>query len=290
MKKIKKCIIPAAWFGTRFLPASKALPKEMFPIIDKPVMQYLVEEAISAWCEDIIIVTWRNKRAIEDHFDSNFELEKNLEESNKLELLEKVTKLNSLANISYLRQPYPKWDGDAILKAKHFIWDEAFLVLFWDDIIDNQISAAEQLVSVFEEKNTSVIASISVNSEEISSYWILETKFFDENYFLVDKFLEKPKIGETNSRNWVIWKYVLTRDIFDFLEEVSKTKLIWEIRLADGLELMRKKRDIYWVNINWERYDTWSKIWFLKATVAFWLKSEETWKEFRDYLKGLNIK
>ena len=137
MKKIKKCVIPAAWFGTRFLPASKALPKEMFPLIDKPIMQYLVEEAISAWCEDIIIVTWRNKRAIEDHFDSNFELEKKLEGSNKFESLEKVKLLNNMANIVYVRQPYPRGDWEAILRVKSFLWDEPFLVLFWDDIIDS---------------------------------------------------------------------------------------------------------------------------------------------------------
>ena len=138
MKKIKKCVIPAAGFGTRFLPASKALPKEMFPLIDKPIMQYLVEEAISAWCEDIIIVTGRNKRAIEDNFDSNFELEKKLEGSNKFESLEKVKLLNNMANIVYVRQPYQRGDGEAILRVKSFLWDEPFLVLFWDDIIDSE--------------------------------------------------------------------------------------------------------------------------------------------------------
>ena len=129
MKKITKCVIPVAWFGTRFLPATKALPKEMFPIIDKPVMQILVEEAISAWCTDIIIVTWRNKRAIEDHFDANFELESKLEKAGKTKYLEKVKSLNSMANIVYVRQPYPKWDWDAILRTKSIIWDDPFLVL-----------------------------------------------------------------------------------------------------------------------------------------------------------------
>ncbi len=149
MKKIRKCVIPVAGFGTRFLPATKALPKEMIPIIDKPVMQYIVEEAIRAGCEDIIIVTGRNKRAIEDHFDSNYELEKKLEEANKFEMLEEVKMLNNIANITYLRQPYPRGDWDAILRAKPFVWDEPFLVLFWDDIIDNEKTAAEQLIEVY---------------------------------------------------------------------------------------------------------------------------------------------
>jgi len=289
MKKIKKCVIPAAWFGTRFLPASKALPKEMFPIIDKPVMQYLVEEAIQAWCEDIIIVTWRNKRAIEDHFDSNYELEKNLESKNKFELLERVKMLNNIANITYLRQPYARWDWDAILRAKPFIWDEPFLVLFWDDLIDSPKSWAEQLVEVFERKNSSVIASIPVKNEEVSQYWIIESNSADWNSFVVDKFLEKPEPSETKSRNWVIWKYVVTNDIFKYLQQVSDMKASGEIRLADAFELMRQQKDIYGVNIVWDRYDTWSKIGFLKATIAYWLKNDEVKEELVRYLKTLKI-
>jgi UTP--glucose-1-phosphate uridylyltransferase len=289
MKKIKKCVIPAAWFGTRFLPATKALPKEMFPIIDKPVMQYLIEEAVQAGCEDIIIVTWRNKRAIEDHFDSNYELEKNLESKNKFELLEQVKMLNNMANITYLRQPYPRWDWDAILRAKPFVWDEPFLVLFWDDLIDSDKSWAEQLVDVFERKNSSVIASIPVKDEEVSQYWIIESNTSDWNFFVVDKFLEKPKATETKSRNWVIWKYVVTNDIFQYLEKVSDMKNSWEIRLADAFELMRKEKDIYGVNIIGDRYDTWSKIGFLKATIAYWLKNDEIKEELKKYLKSIKL-
>jgi len=289
MKKIKKCVIPAAWFGTRFLPATKALPKEMFPIIDKPVMQYLIEEAVQAWCEDIIIITWRNKRAIEDHFDSNYELEKNLESKNKFELLEQVKMLNNMANITYLRQPYPRWDWDAILRAKPFIWEEPFLVLFGDDLIDSDKSWAEQLVEVFERKNSSVIASIPVNDDEVSQYWIIESGNSDWNSFVVDKFLEKPSSSETKSRNWVIWKYVVTNDIFKYLQKASDTKTSWEIRLADAFELMRQEKDIYWVNIEWNRYDTWSKIWFLKATIAYWLKNDEIKNELIEYLKTLKF-
>ena len=289
MKKIKKCVIPAAWFGTRFLPATKALPKEMFPIIDKPVMQYLIEEAIQAWCEDIIIVTGRNKRAIEDHFDSNFELEKKLENSNKFEMLEKVKMLNNMANITYLRQPYPRWDGDAILRAKPFVWDEPFLVLFGDDIIDNDKSAAEQLIEIYERKNSCAIATIKVWDDEVSQYWIIESNSCDWNALIVEKFLEKPEASETKSRNWVIWKYVVTSDIFDYLKQASENKPTWEIRLADAFELMRQKKDIYWVRVAWNRFDTWSKIWFLKATIAYGLKNDELKDELKEYLKNLKI-
>lgn len=286
MKKITKCVIPAAWFWTRFLPATKALPKEMFPIIDKPVMQILVEEAVSAGCTEIIIVTWRSKRAIEDHFDSNPELEERLYKSWKTNYLDTVKNLNSLANIVYVRQPYPKWDGDAILRTKNLIWDEPFLVLFWDDIIDNEISAAKQLVDTFYRKNNPVIATVLVKENEVSNYWIIESNDYENDIIPISKFLEKPKSSETLSRNWVIWKYVITPDIFNYLEKAPIWK-DWELRLADAFELMRQEKDIYWLKIKWDRYDTWSKIWFLKATVNYALKNDEIKDEFKDFLKEL---
>lgn len=289
MKKVKKCIIPAAGFGTRFLPASKALPKEMFPIIDKPVMQYLVEEAVAAGCEDIIIVTGRNKRAIEDHFDSNFELEKKLESGNKFESLEKVKLLNNMANIVYVRQPYPRGDGEAILRAKNFIWDEPFLVLFWDDLIVNEKSAARQLIEVYERKNSPVISTIPVSDEEVSSYGIIEWKLAEGNNFVVDRFLEKTKASETQSRYWVVGKYVLNNDIFPYLEEAASQQMTGEIRLADAFELMRKEKDIYGVEIQGDRYDTGSKIGFLKATIAYGLQNNQVKDELKDFIRQLNI-
>jgi len=286
MKKIRKCVIPAAGMWTRFLPATKALPKEMFPIIDKPVMQILVEEAISAWCEDIIIVTWRSKRAIEDHFDSNFELEDRLDKSWKFDYLKTVKDLNKMANIVYVRQPYPRGDWDAILRTKNLIWDEPFLVLFWDDIVDNwENTAAKQLVTAFERKNNPVIATVPVTDEQVSNYWIIETESTDESMFSVSKFLEKPKSTQTSSRNWVIWKYVVTPDIFDYLEKSEWKLWDWEIRLADAFELMRQDRDIYWVKIEWIRYDTWSKMWFLEAIVSAALKRDDLKDEFREFLE-----
>lgn len=290
MKKITKCVIPAAWMWTRFLPATKALPKEMFPIIDKPVMQILVEEAISAWCTDIIIVTWRSKRAIEDHFDSNFELEDRLDKSGKFDYLKTVKWLNNMANIVYVRQPYPRGDWEAILRTKNLIWNEPFLVLFWDDIVDNDKSAASQLIEAYHDKKSSVIATVGVTDKEVSNCWVIESNNYNENYFKVEKFLEKPNKDETVSRKWVIWKYVLSSDIFTYLEKSSPWKSDWEIRLADAFELMRKEKSIYWVNIEWTRYDTWCKIWFLKAIVSYALKRDDLKDEFKDFIINLDIK
>ncbi len=286
MKKITKCVIPAAGMGTRFLPATKALPKEMFPIVDKPVMQYLVEEAIAAGCEDIIIVTGRSKRAIEDHFDSNPELEQRLDNSWKFDYLKKVKNLSEIANIVYVRQPYPKGDGDAILRAKNLIWDEPFLVLFGDDIIDNEITAAEQLIHKYEETGSPVIATVWVSEEEVSSYGMLEWEL-DGDTTKVTKFLEKPKPHETDSRTAVIWKYALTPDIFKYLENAASSVWDGEIRLADAFIDMQKNRDIYGLQVQGTRYDTWSKTGYLKASIAYALKHDDLRDEVLDFIKTL---
>jgi len=286
--KIRKCIIPAAGSGTRFLPATKALPKEMFPIVDKPVMQMLVEEAISIWVEEIIIITWRNKRAIEDHFDANIELEEKLEKSGKTKYLEEIRKVNNLANFVYVRQPYPLWDGDAILRAKNLIWDEPFLVLFWDDIVDGEKTASQQLLEAFKRKNSSVIATVEVEEKQVSSYGIIETTERGD-IFSVSKFLEKPSPDETTSRNGVIGKYILTADIFDYLGKARTNRISkdGELRLADALELQRQERDIYGVNIKGKRFDTGSKLGYLEAVIHYGLKDPELNGELREFLKGL---
>ena len=286
MKKITKCVIPAAGMWTRFLPATKALPKEMFPIVDKPVMQYLVEEAIAAGCEEIIIVTWRSKRAIEDHFDSNPELEARLDNSWKFDYLKKVKNLNEMANIVYVRQPYPKGDGDAILRTKNLIWEEAFLVLFWDDIIDNETTAAEQLIKKYKETQSPVIATVGVSEDEVSSYGMLEWELNGDTT-RVTKFLEKPKASETNSRTAVIGKYVLTPDIFDYLENAASSVWDGEIRLADAFIDMQKHRDIYWLEVKGIRYDTGSKTGYLKASIAYALKHDDLRDEVLDFIKTL---
>ncbi len=286
MQKIRKCVIPAAGMGTRFLPATKALPKEMFPIVDKPVMQLLVEEAIAAGCEEIIIVTGRSKRAIEDHFDSNPELEQRLDNSWKFDYLRKVKNLNEMANIVYVRQPYPKWDGDAILRTKNLIWDEPFLVLFWDDIIDNEVCAAQQLIEKHEETNAPVIATVWVEEREVSSYGMLEWEC-SGNTTKVTRFIEKPRPSETDSRTAVIGKYVLTPDMFAYLESASSSVWDWEIRLADAFISMLQDRDIYGLEVEWTRYDTGDKVWYLKACIAYAMKDETLKHDLQDFIKTL---
>lgn len=290
MKKIRKAIIPAAGFGTRFLPATKALPKEMFPIVDKPVMQYLVEEAVNIWVEDIVIVTWRNKRAIEDHFDANPELEILLEQRGKTQALEKVKRLNSLANIVYIRQPYPRWDGDAILRAKDFLGNEPFLILFGDDIIDNEPSAAQQLADNFFETRAPVIATIPVKDEEVSSYWIIEGQK-DWRLIKAQNILEKPSPDQTTSRNWIVGKYIVTPEIFDYLKRAQINSPNDEFRLADAFALMLQDwKKIYGLEIEWKRFDTWSKLGYIKATIHFGLKE---WNglahELKEFLKNLGF-
>lgn len=287
MKKITKCVIPAAGFGTRFLPATKALPKEMFPIIDKPVMQYLVEEAIAAGCTDIIIITGRSKRAIEDHFDSNPELEARLDNSGKFDYLKKVQWVAEGANIVYVRQPYPKGDGDAILRAKNLIGDEPFLVLFWDDIIDNEVGAAQQLIEKFEEVQAPVMAVIPVSDKEVSSYGIVEWEQKGDT-LKVSKFLEKPKATETSSRHWVIGKYVLTPDIFSYLDSAKSSVGDGEIRLADAFIEKSKKSSIYAMEVKGKRYDTGSKIGFLKACIAYGMKHDDIRDELQEFLKDIS--
>lgn len=269
--------------GTRFLPATKALPKEMFPIVDKPVMQYLVEEAIAAGCEDIIIVTGRSKRAIEDHFDSNPELEQRLDNSGKFDYLKKVQGLNEMANIVYVRQPYPKWDGDAILRTKNLIWDEPFLVLFGDDLIDNDVSAAQQIINTHYQTGAPVIATVEVAKQEVSNYGILEW-VKDGKTICVKSFVEKPQPDQTNSTTAVIGKYILTPDIFDYLQDAKSHSWDQEIRLADAFIAMQKHRDIYGLEVEGTRYDTWSKIGYLKASLAYALKQDDLRDDILDFM------
>ncbi len=286
MKPITKCIIPAAGFGTRFLPATKAQPKEMLPIVDKPVIQYLVEEAVSAWITDIIIVTWRGKRSIEDHFDMSFELEKTLVEKGKTRELAEVEKISNLARIAYVRQPIPRWDGDALLRARPLIWDEPCLVLFWDDLIRGERSGAQQLIEAFQRKNAPIIALERVSDSRVSSYGIIEAKHSDGRYHQVGRFLEKPQPNETTSRLGVIGKYIITPEIFDYLATDSEgASKDGEVRLADAFARIVQDRDIYGLEMEGERYDTGDKFGFLKATVDYALAREDIWDKFYDFLK-----
>lgn len=284
MKKITKCIIPAAGFGTRFLPATKAQPKEMLPIVDKPVIQYLVEEAVASGITDIIIVTGRGKRSIEDHFDKSFELEYTLVEKGKTKELAEVEKVSGLANIAYVRQPLPRGDGDALMYARHFIGNEPFLVLFGDDLISHTTPGAQQLIDAFHRKQSPIIALERVADDRVSSYGIIESSHSEGRIHQVDRFLEKPKMDETPSRLGVIGKYVLTPDIFDYIEKASSGKDN-EKRLADAFIAMLADRDIYGLELEGIRYDTGDKFGFLQATIDYALAREDLGPKLREFMK-----
>ena len=284
---IRKCIIPAAGFWTRFLPATKAQPKEMLPIVDKPVIQYLVEEAVSAGITDIMIVTGRGKQAIENHFDASFELEKTLVEKWKVKELEMVERVSKLAHIAYVRQPVPRGDGDALLHARAWIGNEPCLVLFGDDLIKGEKSGAEQLVAAFEGKNAPIIALEKVADKRVSSYGIIESSGSEWSLHQVSKFLEKPKPEETHSRLGVIGKYIITPEVFEYLERdgVSTSK-DGENRLADAFERMvQDGKNIYWLEIEWDRYDTGDKFGFIKATIDYALAREDLGEQVKEFLK-----
>lgn len=286
MQKIRKCIIAAAGYGTRFLPATKAMPKEMLPIVDKPVLQYLVEEAVAAGITDIVIVTGRGKHSIEDHFDTSFELEYTLVEKKKHDLLASVENIPNLARIAYVRQPVPRGDGDAILRARPFIGNEPCLVLFGDDLIKGEKGGASQLIEAFSRKQTPIIALEKVSDERVSSYGIIESSSSEHGIHLVDKFLEKPKATETSSRLGVIGKYIITPEVFDYIERSGgETSKDGELRLADAFASMVSDRDIYGLELEGARYDTGDKFGFLKATIDYALDREDLGPKLREFMK-----
>lgn len=286
MKKITKCIIAAAGYGTRFLPATKAMPKEMLPVVDKPVLQYLVEEAVAAGITDIVIVTGRGKHSIEDHFDTSFELEYTLVEKKKHSLLASVENIPNLARIAYVRQPIPRGDGDAILRARTFVGEEPCLVLFGDDLIKGEKGGAAQLVEAFSRKQCPVIALERVPDEKVSSYGIVESSSAEGRIHKVDRFLEKPKVEETSSRLGAIGKYVITPEVFDYIEKSGgATSKDGELRLADAFAAMVADRDIYGLEMEGVRYDTGDKLGFIKATIDYALDREDLGPKLREFLK-----
>ena len=268
MQKVRKCIIPAAGFWTRFLPATKAQPKEMLPIVDKPVIQYLVEEAVEAGITDIMIVTGRGKQAIENHFDASFELEKTLVEKWKIKELELVERVANLARIAYVRQPVPRGDGDALLRARAWIGDEPCLVLFGDDLIRWEKWGATQLLEAFEKKQAPIIALERVSDKRVSSYGIVESSQQEGKIYRVAKFLEKPKPEETTSRLGVIGKYLAL--------DGGWTSKDGEIRLADAFaRMVNMNKEVYGLEMEGDRYDTGDKFGFIKATVDYALARED---------------
>ncbi|RIO72508.1 UTP--glucose-1-phosphate uridylyltransferase [Mammaliicoccus sciuri] len=286
--KIKKAIIPAAGLGTRFLPATKAMPKEMLPILDKPTIQYIVEEAARAGIEDIIIVTGKHKRAIEDHFDIQKELETTLYEKGKLELLDRVQYSTELANIFYVRQKEQKGLGHAIYTAKQFIGNEPFAVLLGDDIVESDNPAIKQLMEQYEATGKSVIGVQTVHETETHRYGIIEPNSQDERLYEVNRFVEKPEQGTAPSNLAIMGRYVLSPRIFDYLETQTEGSG-GEIQLTDAIERLNKDDKVYAYDFEGQRYDVGEKIGFVKTTIEYALKDEEMRDEIIRYLQSLDI-
>ncbi|HEK7134148.1 TPA: UTP--glucose-1-phosphate uridylyltransferase GalU [Staphylococcus aureus] len=288
MKKIKKAIIPAAGLGTRFLPATKAMPKEMLPILDKPTIQYIVEEAARAGIEDIIIVTGRHKRAIEDHFDSQKELEMLLKEKGKSELLEKVQYSTELANIFYVRQKEQKGLGHAISSARQFIGNEPFAVLLGDDIVESEVPAVKQLIDVYEETGHSVIGVQEVPEADTHRYGIIDPLTKNGRQYEVKKFVEKPAQGTAPSNLAIMGRYVLTPEIFDYLK-TQKEGAGNEIQLTDAIERMNNDNQVYAYDFEGERYDVGEKLGFVKTTIEYALKDDSMREELTQFIKALGL-
>lgn len=288
MQKIRKAVIPAAGFGTRFLPETKAIPKEMLPIVDKPTIQYIVEEIRASGIEQILIISGHAKRAIEDHFDSSPELEQHLYESGKMDLLREVRKVASV-KIHYTRQQYMRGLGDAILCAKDFIDGEPFGVILGDDVVYNANGepALRQLMDQYEKTGGTVIGCQVVRPEMVSSYGIVDGKPTDDpNLLKVKDMIEKPSREEAPSRFAALGRYVITPDVFEVLEQTKPGKG-GEIQLTDALRVMARNGSVYAYNFTGKRYDTGNKLGYLKATVEFALRRPDLGPQFREYLKKL---
>jgi len=287
-KPIRKAVLPAAGFGTRFLPATKAQPKEMLPIVDKPVIQYLVEEAVASGIEEIIIITGSSKRAIEDHFDYNFELEYMLEKKGKTDLLKKVQDVRDLAKFVYVRQPMPRGDGDAIMRARDVVGDEPFAVLFGDDLVDNEIPALKQLINIYEKTGSSVIGLTKVPKQDVDKYGVVGTKSSNGRTHVIESLVEKPNQKDAPSDLAIIGKYIVTPEIFEALDKASASKDD-EIRLIDGFRTLIHTQDIYGYEIEGKRYDTGDTLGFIKATLDFALKRKELSVDLKDYIRSLDL-
>lgn len=289
VKKVRKVVIPAAGFGTRFLPATKAMPKEMLPIVDKPIVQYVVEQAVSAGIEEVIVVTGWHKRAIEDHFDKHFELEARLEKDGKTELLEQVRKISELANFVYVRQKEALGNGHAVLVAREVVGDEPFLVMWGDEFFQAEPSAPAQLVEAYEKYHSPAIAGVRIARQDLHKYGIADITPVSDNIFKINKIVEKPEAENAPSDLATHGSYLFTPDIFEILARLKPTKN-GEIWIADAIDQLIAKRDVYAVELkNAKYYDTGSKMGYLKAVVDFALAHESTNGEFRDYLKSLNL-
>ena len=292
MMKVCKAVFPAAGLGTRFLPATKAQPKEMLPLVDKPIIQYGVEEALAAGCNQIIMVTGRGKTAIEDHFDTSFELEKILEEKKKTDLLKIVRQISDMIHVAYVRQKEALGLGHAVLTARELVGHEPFAVLLADDVIDAEVPVLKQMMRVFDEKQCSVVATQIVEGAAISAYGVLDVKPVDGHQggriYEVLNMVEKPKFEEAPSNLAIIGRYILTPAIFDVLEK-TPTGAGGELQLTDGIRSLLKQEKVYAYVYEGRRHDTGDKLGFLKATVEFALKREDLGGPLKEYLKGLKL-
>ncbi len=290
--KVCKAVFPAAGLGTRFLPATKAQPKEMLPLVDKPIIQYGVEEALAAGCDQIIIVTGRGKQSIEDHFDVSYELEKMLEERGKTDLLRIVRQISDMIHVAYVRQKEALGLGHAVLTARELIGNEAFAVLLADDVIDAEVPCLKQMIGVFDQTQSSVIATQIVEGEAISAYGVLEVKpadgAFNGKLYEIKNMVEKPRLKDAPSNLAIIGRYILTPGIFEALAE-TQSGSGGEVQLTDGMKLLLRKEKMYAYVFEGKRHDTGDKLGFLKATVELALKREDLGKPLREYLKTLNL-
>jgi len=288
---VRKAVFPAAGLGTRFLPATKAQPKEMLPLVDKPIIQYGVEEAVAAGCDQIIIITGRGKSAIEDHFDTSYELEKMLEDKGKTDLLKIVRQISDMIYVAYVRQKEALGLGHAVLTARELVGHEPFAALLADDVIDARVPVLKQLMDVFDEKQRSVIAIQAIEGPAISSYGVIKAKEVDGSggklYEVLD-LVEKPKPADAPSNLAVIGRYILTPAVFETLSDI-KPGAGGELQLTDGLRALLKREKMYAYVYEGRRHDTGDKLGFLKATVEFALKRDDLGGPFREYLKGLKL-
>jgi UTP--glucose-1-phosphate uridylyltransferase len=292
MMKVCKAVFPAAGLGTRFLPATKAQPKEMLPLVDKPIIQYGVEEALAAGCNQIIMVTGRGKSAIEDHFDVSYELEKILEEKGKKDLLKVVRQISDMIHVAYVRQKEALGLGHAVLTARELVGHEAFAVLLADDVIDAEIPVLKQMMRVFEETQCSVIATQIVEGKAISAYGVLDVKPAEGHYggrlYEIRNMVEKPPLEEAPSNLAIIGRYILTPAIFDILEKTQMGKG-GELQLTDGMRSLLKQEKMYAYVYEGKRHDTGDKLGFLKATVEFALKRDDLGGPMKEYLRTLKL-
>ena len=285
---VRKAVFPAAGLGTRFLPATKAQPKEMLPLVDKPIIQYGVEEALASGVDNIILVTGRGKNAIEDHFDVSVELETFLESRGKTELLAEIRKISNLINFSYVRQGEPLGLGHAVLVTRALVGPEPFAVILGDDVIDASPPALKQMIDVFNELDGPVLAIEEVPREDVSAYGIIDAEEIQPGVYRIRDLVEKPPRDEAPSNLAIIGRYVLTPDIFPALEETAKDRT-GEIQLTNGLRRLLKKRPIYGCKIDGVRHDTGNKLGFLKAVVYFALRRPDLAEPFREYLHKIDV-